>query len=205
MSRFYIYLHCKPDGTPFYVGKGAGRRSHAISCGRNEHHRRVVNKYGSKNIGIFVFHCESERQALSDEVHAIRQLRADGYVLANCTDGGEGTVGRVHSESARLKMSLAKIGRRPSNYGKKTSAEARAKMSAMRKGNATLIAHCVKLSEINAARPVSAETREKMSASHRGILLSEEARLKISNSKKGKNRPDVAERNRLTAQARRAA
>ena len=205
MSRFYIYMHCKPDGTPFYVGKGAGGRSHAISCGRNSHHKRVVNKYGAKNIGIFVFPCESERQALDDEVQAIRQLRAEGYVLANCTDGGEGTAGWAHTDAARLKMSLAKAGKRPTNYGKKASLNARAKMSASRKGNAALAAHCAKLSEANASRPISAETRAKMSASHKGIFLSDDARAKISASKKGKARPDLAERNRLTAQARRAA
>ena len=24
---FYLYLHCRPDGAPFYVGKGRGRRA----------------------------------------------------------------------------------------------------------------------------------------------------------------------------------
>lgn len=24
---FFAYIHCKPDGTPFYVGKGALRRA----------------------------------------------------------------------------------------------------------------------------------------------------------------------------------
>ena len=26
MSEFYTYLHCKPNGDIFYVGKGTGRR-----------------------------------------------------------------------------------------------------------------------------------------------------------------------------------
>ena len=25
-KQFYTYLHCKPDGTPFYVGKGHDAR-----------------------------------------------------------------------------------------------------------------------------------------------------------------------------------
>jgi hypothetical protein len=38
MAQFYTYLHCKPDGTPFYVGKGSGKRSNFM-YDRNPHHQ----------------------------------------------------------------------------------------------------------------------------------------------------------------------
>lgn len=64
--QFYTYLHCKPNGDPFYVGKGcdtgSGRRSHAFGQ-RTKHHKNVVAKYGRDNIKVFVFPCESEAQA----------------------------------------------------------------------------------------------------------------------------------------------
>lgn len=194
-KQFYIYLHCKPDGTPFYVGKGCDKRSHAIACGRNAHHKRIVKKYGRANIGIFVFYCESERQALDDEVSTIKQLRSDGYILANCSDGGEGTVGYKHTEAARMKMSAAKKGRQSPLLGRKASAEARARQSAARKGNVQLAEHCRKLNAANAARPISEETRAKLIAAHTGRTLSAEARAKISASKIGRPRPDLALRN----------
>lgn len=92
MAQHYTYLHCRPDGTIFYVGKGQGSRAHTIFR-RNAHHKSVVKKYGAKNIQVFVFPCASEREALSNEVQQIAQLRQNGTVLCNATNGGEGTSG----------------------------------------------------------------------------------------------------------------
>ena len=91
-SQFYTYLHCKPDGTPFYVGKGSGRRAHEFQR-RNRHHEFIVQKYGRKNIKVFIFACESEEQAFSDEIHQISQLRKEDIKLTNVSGGGEGATG----------------------------------------------------------------------------------------------------------------
>lgn len=128
MNQYYIYLHCKPDGTPFYVGKGCNgrghsKRSHDLKRSRNAHHRAVVEKYGAENIGIFVFPCESEHQALKDEISTIRQLRAEGFRLANATDGGEGSSGLLPNAETRAKMSAKR-------KGVKRSPETVAKMKA---------------------------------------------------------------------------
>lgn len=105
MKRFYTYLHCKPDGTPFYVGKGSGNRAYELSRnGRNKYHQRIVAKYG---ILIFVFPCETEKQAFEDEIQQIAQLRADGYELCNMTNGGDGCAGRVLSDSSKAKIAAA--------------------------------------------------------------------------------------------------
>lgn len=133
---YYTYLHCKPDGTPFYVGKGrdriGGRRSHDFLNGRNQHHRNVVAKYGRANIGIFVFPCESEIQAFADEIQQITQLRAQGYRLANRTDGSKGLLNPT--DDTRLKMSLAAKAR----AARGISDETRAKLSAASKGNKSI-------------------------------------------------------------------
>lgn len=97
MNQFYVYLHCKPDGTPFYVGKGHdhekwGKRSHNFKD-RSPHHKNIVAKYGKENIIIEVTPCINEQEALESEVLFILSLRDDGVELCNYTDGGDGVSG----------------------------------------------------------------------------------------------------------------
>jgi hypothetical protein len=145
MVGFYTYIHCKPDGTPFYVGKGQGGRAHDLKRS-NKHHRATVAKYGAENIMVFIFPCESEEQALADEVQHIAQLRAERYRLSNRTDGGEGTSGfsYTHTSEHNRKMSEAHKGKKHSeqtrariaatNTGKKHSPETKAKIASAAKG-----------------------------------------------------------------------
>lgn len=194
-KQFYTYLHCRPDGTPFYVGKGVGRRSHVFTTARNQHHRNIVAKYGKENIQIFVFFCDSEQQSTDDEILQIKSLRADGCDLCNQTDGGEGSVGYVHTEEARVKMSAAKIGKPSWNKGKKMSEAARANMSAARKGDIKLIAHCANLSAARRGMKASAENNAKQSAAMMGHVVSAETRAKLSAAHKGKKNAALSLRN----------
>jgi hypothetical protein len=113
---FYTYLHCLPDGTPFYVGKGIGIRAFKLSKhDRSTYHQRIVNKYGRENINVFIFSCESEDQAFSDEIQQIAQLKKEGHVLVNFTNGGDSApsqLGVKRSAQSRMKMSLAHIGKK---------------------------------------------------------------------------------------------
>jgi len=120
MKQFYTYLHCKPDGTPFYVGKGGGhrgRRSHNFAD-RSQHHKNIVAKYGKANIRIFVFNCESEEQAFADEIQQIAQLRREGHELCNVADGGQGASGVIKSPETCAKLSLANKDRRHTDASK---------------------------------------------------------------------------------------
>ncbi len=97
MKQFYIYIHSKPNGTPFYVGKGCGGRAYRFNK-RSPHHRNVIRKYGKENIIISVFPCESEEHAFQEEIKMIVRLRKMGYILCNATDGGEGSSGYHHTD-----------------------------------------------------------------------------------------------------------
>jgi hypothetical protein len=86
---FYVYMHCKPDGTLFYVGKGSGKRARDFAS-RNQHYKNIVAQYGRENILVSVIPCESDAHACSQEIQLIKAFREIGYELVNKTDGGEG-------------------------------------------------------------------------------------------------------------------
>lgn len=94
MSKMPVgaYIHAKPDGTPFYVGKGDKYRMGAMN-GRNTRHMNTIKKYGKTNILKSFIECSSDKIALDLEVGLIKTLTANGYDLANMTVGGEGVRG----------------------------------------------------------------------------------------------------------------
>jgi len=174
MAEFYTYLQCKPDGTPFYVGKGHGRRSHSFKkADRNTHHNNIIAKYGKHNIQIFVFPCDSEDQAFSDEIQQIAQLRREGYILVNQTAGGDGFCGGRHSAERRATMNKDRM-------GVPRSAEVRAKISASNVGKKRSIETLQIMSRVQTGKKLSLECRAKMSAAHKGKKVSEETRAKMS-------------------------
>lgn len=201
MTQFYTYIHCKPDGTPFYVGKGCGYRARNLSS-RNPQHRNTVTKYGRENILIFIFECETEKEAFSDEVQQIKQLKSEGYQLANFTDGGEGASGRVLSEevksklSSRMKGNKLTLGRRHSEQSKKLMSIAASGKPSSRKGKPLSEEHKRRISESNMGRPapgkgkpLSEETKLKLSLAKKGISFSEEHRKQMSIVRMGKPHP----------------
>lgn len=128
-QSFYTYLHCKPDGTPFYVGKGFGMRCFNFIAGRSTHHKNICAKYGAENILVYVFPAKSEEEAFLDEMHQIAQLRREGFPIINLTDGGDGVSGLVHSDESRKRISAAKMGYPSPRKGVTLSKETREKIS----------------------------------------------------------------------------
>jgi len=100
----FAYIHCKPDGTPFYVGKGSLRRAKYLGE-RNAHHQNIVKKYGSKNILKGMVECSTDDIAYMLEQGLIKVLAKMGIRLCNLTVGGEG--GKSPTEETRLKLSEA--------------------------------------------------------------------------------------------------
>lgn len=163
-SKFYTYIHCKPNGEPFYIGKGTFRINKSQRCNefksnRNNHYKNIVAKYGKENILVFVFPCESEEQAFSDEMQQIKQLKNEGYKLCNQTKGGEGKVGCTHSKETRLKISLFMKGNKYA-LGYVASDELRKKRSENALGNKKTLGF-----------KHSAETKAKMSIGHKKKIL----------------------------------
>jgi group I intron endonuclease len=175
-----------------YIGSSynisARLNEHAWSLLQNRHHnahlQSAFKKYGKD---VFVFHpllfCDVDNNLMYEQM-CINGLIPE-YNLALCTTAP--MKGIKHSEEARLKISVAGIGRRHSEEtkaklrGRITSKETRAKLSAAATG-----------------RKVSGETRAKLSIANMGRTnslgrkASEETRARISLNHadmSGKNNP----------------
>lgn len=182
-KEYYTYVHCKPDWTPFYVGKGCGKRSHVFNATRNQHHKNIVAKYGRENIIIVVFPCSTDDQAKYDEVQLIKHLRGAGYDLCNQTAGGEGAQGYKHTAESLALMSKLKKGKASPNKGVPMSEEVKLKLSSARKGKNLGNTNCVGRIPWNKGMrgvvKLSAETRAKISKSNMGRKPSDEAVRKL--------------------------
>jgi hypothetical protein len=133
-TQFYTYLWLRDDGTPYYVGKGKGRRGFR-SQGHNMHRPKSQAR-------ISVQFWESEDKAFEMEKWWIvfygRKDLGTGC-LRNLTDGGDGISGFVHSED--FKKRIAESNRRRAKpkpikekkSRKKYSEEAKQRMSKAQK------------------------------------------------------------------------
>lgn len=158
----FAYIHCKPDGTPFYVGKGALRRAKYFGE-RNDYHQAIVNKYGRKNILVGMWACSDHETAYELERGLIKRLRAMGTSLANFTAGGDG--GKDPCPETRKRMSEAAKARGISEECRKASVSSR-------KG-----------------KPLSEKQKDKIRQRLLGKKFSEEHRLNISKSAKLRGMP----------------
>lgn len=115
-GRFYVYQLSKPDGTPFYIGKGLGRRvfSHeteAVGPGRSHKLNtiRLIKSLGHSIDYSIVEFFDCETTCHQREIHEIRRIGRHDLgtgPLTNLTDGGEGTAGLSEETLARIDFNL---------------------------------------------------------------------------------------------------
>ena len=190
-NRFYTYAYLREDRTPYYIGKGQGKRiyqSKGKPCGKPKDKARI----------IFLKQNLTEEEAFKHEIYMIAvfgRIDLGTGILYNRTDGGDGASGKIlteetkrkmsesamgrigscgfkgktHSEESKKKISDAKIGKVSPNKGKKLTPEQRKKISDGKKG-----------------KPLSEEHKRKVGDAFRGKTLTEEHKRKISQSKLGK-------------------
>ena len=168
---YYTYAYLREDGTPYYIGKGKGRRAYRLSG-------RKVKPPEDKGRILILKQDLTEEEAFRHEIYMIdifgRKDLGTG-ILRNLTSGGEGSSGG--SDEARRKKSEAQ-------KGKFFSDETRRKMSEAQKGRTRSDETKRKLSEAGKGRIFSDETRRKMSEARKGKIPSDETRRKISEAKK---------------------
>jgi len=168
--EFYSYLWLREDGSPYYVGKGSGKRAfirHQGHWAPKDHAR------------ILIFPQDSEADAFESEIALIwlfgRKDLGTG-ILRNHTDGGENPPrakkGRRLSLTARRNISLAHIGK----PGHPQSNSTKAALFAANKGRKLTRKHRRKISIAHIGKSAgmlgkhhSNESKQRMSESHAGM------------------------------------
>jgi hypothetical protein len=178
MARFYVYEHWRLDtDVCFYVGKGCGTRAYWM-YGRNRHHKSIQRKLEREGSALEVRIVSAgldEVLAHALEIDRIAFWRSVGVKLANATDGGEGVSGLKMSDAAKARMRAKKVGRL-------LSVEHKAKIGAAHRGRKPSPQNIEAVRRAQTGKLVSEAAKLKMSESakrRKGRLVSEETKEKI--------------------------
>jgi hypothetical protein len=170
-NRFYTYAYLREDRTPYYIGKGKGKRAYRKYKGE------TIKPPKDKSRIIYLKQNLTEEEAFKHEIYMIAVLGRKDLgtgILRNKSNGGEGPSGWVASEETRRKMGEAQ-------KGKTLSEETRKKIGEALKGNTIWL-----------GKSHSEESKRKISEALKGNTTwlgrthSEESKRKISEAKKGK-------------------
>lgn len=123
--KYYIYFYLRSKdsaigkaGTPYYVGKGKGRRAYSNS--------RLVPVPKDKNNIVFILTNLTEEQAFRNEIDFISwygRVDLNNGILRNLTDGGDGVSGLILSEEQKRKNREARKGKTNSEESKRKTRE----------------------------------------------------------------------------------
>lgn len=110
MNSFYTYMYVREDGTPYYIGKGTGKRMHS------ERHSVWLPP---KERRVYLKTSLTEEEALKHErymIHVLGRKDIGTGILRNLTDGGDGGSGIRHTEKTKEKMRQKKVGKNNPNW-----------------------------------------------------------------------------------------
>lgn len=174
--KYYVYEYLRDDGTPYYIGKGTGKRWQE---------KHTVN-IPPKNRVRFVAEHLTEQAAWDLEIALIAKYGRKDLgtgILRNLTDGGDGASGYVHSIETKIKMSKTKTSEnaKRKKEGWTYPDSARRAISEMQKGvpKPKEWVKAVSIALNSRSDEEKAEWKAKLSASKKGRPRSEETKAKI--------------------------
>ena len=169
-AESYVYVLFRANGSPFYVGKGRGRRwkQHEMRArnGERSHRANLIRKMLAAGLteipSVKIAECLTDVQALNYEVAFIAAIGREPHgPLINQTAGGDGVADPP--AAVRAKIAAAQLGRIP-------SAEARARMSARGRDRTFSPEHRANIRAAKTGHTPSTETRVKISAARKGQI-----------------------------------
>ena len=177
--KYYTYAYLREDKTPYYIGKGQGKRAYWKG-------RRCVPTPTDKSRILILKYFEKEADAFKHEIYMIavfgRKDLGTG-ILRNLTDGGEGGSGWKPTPEQIKKSADARRGR-------KASPEHRKAISKGQKGKVIPpeVKQKMKLAQQRRRKTqvVSEETKRKTSATMKGRPHSPEHRRKLAEANRAR-------------------
>lgn len=197
--KYYVYLYLKPNGVPFYVGKGKDdrwkdhlREAKKESTGkvdRKTNTIRKILKQGQEPVIKFVDTNISEEQAFELECFLIDEIgRIDlgTGTLTNLTNGGEGLSGLIRDICGENNPNYGKRGEDSIWWGRKHTEETLEQMRLAQAGKPKSEEHKAAM-----RKPKSEAGRQAIAQARRdsGYKATEETRRKISEASKGRPSP----------------
>ena len=139
MNNYYTYAYLREDGTPYYIGKGKGKRAFY----KHPTKHKFVKVPEDKTRIVFLSENLTEDEAYKEEIYLIKKYgrKSDGGILINQHPGGSGgrEPGWNHTEETKKKMSINGKGISRDGAGTHLTEEGRKKksdfMSEKMKGN----------------------------------------------------------------------
>ena len=153
-NQYYIYSYLREDLSPYYIGKGSGRRAYTKGL------KEVKPPKDKSRVRILKADLAEEEAFLLEKLYILMFGRIDlsTGILRNKSDGGDGASGAIRSEETREKLRQANLGKKRPQW------------------------ICDKIAASNTGKKASAETRAKISAIHKGKKCTEEHKRKVSNN-----------------------
>jgi hypothetical protein len=161
--EYYTYAYLREDGTPYYIGKGKGRRLY-----------QKHNKFSPppKNRIIKLKQNLTEEDAFRHEIYMItvfgRKDLGTG-ILHNKTDGGEGPSG-VHMSDERKKLCASMKGKKFTEEHKKKIGESNKGKPRQTKEGMERLKKMQEERKGKPGKPHSEETKRKISEATKGRI-----------------------------------
>lgn len=164
--QYYTYAYLREDGNPYYIGKGKGRRAY-------QKHNGFYPP--SKNRILILKQNLTEENAFNHEIYMINVFGRKNLgtgILHNKTNGGRGCSKKIMNEMDIYNRKKGRLGKSLSKSHKKRIGESN-------KG----------VSRISDERKeeLREEIKNKPKMSRKGIFHSGETKMKMSESRKGKD------------------